>query len=654
LLHTGDTNLVLAIQILHNYDSKILDKVEIFVKKFKMKKIIRTLGVTFITVALWSCQSFEKEAQDIKMGDENPFTMKNFELALSNVMTTNPNGRIKMAPPSTTHNYVQFNPQNEDHVMRLHDIGYDLYETPLDENAALIYIVPDADFVPLFTLIPSNFGIPSDVPHQILGQVVLFDEDAGDSNDPEDPVDPWEPEPPCIACCIDPWICPRMRTDSTSKRDANPMKVLTKNLIEAGVNLRELTDEMFRLSGNEAELDDAKSSNGRTQGARYFPSGFIRVEDNSIGQNTPVKGVFVKSRRWFKTGSTFTNQDGYFGINKGYRNKARIIIKFKNGRSSFRGISGLLKVWEYVFPLKTTTGHFERGALQNVEFVFRNPGSAIDRSLTWVAAHGISTIFETDQYNNSRGIAPPPNQLRIWVSNRITQSASAPMLRSISDNSQVLSAIQYLIPGIGSVAAKIVRTFVPDVTMRVQDGSNNLRSSSNIINTFFHEYAHATHYRQVGDSYWSALISAVLANGGYGNKNGFDAGRIAVAEAWGFYVGHTYANQRYGSVSNGFSTASLFRDQLENQSASNSIAVSFGSNNSTGWIPFGALHDMTDTGEPTFTGISDFVSSYNMTQLFRGFQPNIATVSGLRQEILNRNGNLQASQVNQLITSYNW
>ncbi|MFN7330566.1 MAG: hypothetical protein ACK5UP_13795, partial [Bacteroidota bacterium] len=407
-----------------------------------MKQKIKTKIFGFLPFAilltLWSCKDFEvAKKEEINIGNKNPFSMEIFRKALDVVITNNPSARTNVMcsdclPPSTTHNYVQFNPQNEDHVIRLHDIGYDLYETPLDENVAATYIVPDADFVPLFTLIPSNYGIPQDVPHQILGQVVLFDEDAGDNSDPEDIQDPWEPEPPCIACCIDPWICPRMAQNQNPKQE-NPMKKLTRALMKAGVDRKELTDEMFRLSGNSDDLDYSGSKDGRTQGIRYFPAGHIRVEDNSIGQEVPVKNIFVKSRRWFKTGRTWTNENGYFGINKGYRNKARIIIKFKNGSATFRGISGALKIWEYVFPLKTTTGHFERTSLQNVNFVFRNPGSAVDRSLTWVAAHGMNTIFETIQYNNARGIGNPPTGLRVWVSNRITQAASAPMLRAISN-----------------------------------------------------------------------------------------------------------------------------------------------------------------------------------------------------------------------------
>lgn len=191
---------------------------------------------------LISYQQFEPAKKEKAEGGKNPFTVENFQKAIKNLNATNPNGRAEVCyerlSPSTTRSYLQFNPQNEDRAIRLHNTGYDLYETPLDENVAATYVIPETDFVPLFTLVPSNYGLPFDVPQQVIGQVVLFDEDAGDNNDPIE--DPWEPEPPCPSCCINPYLCPRMETDPEEK---NPMKKLTRSLMEAGVDMLALTDE---------------------------------------------------------------------------------------------------------------------------------------------------------------------------------------------------------------------------------------------------------------------------------------------------------------------------------------------------------------------------------------------------------------------------
>jgi len=221
------------------------------------------------------------------------------------------------------------------------------------------------------------------------------------------------------------------------------------------------------------------------------------------------------------------------------------------------------------------------------------------------------------------------------------------MLRALTNSSQLVTTIQYLFPGVGSSAAKIIRAFAPDITLRVQDGGNNLRSAD-IINTFYHEYAHATHYRQVGNGYWAAYIATIVGNGGYGSKTSSDAGRIAVAEAWGFYVGNTFTAQKYLAVGSPLSISISLTNiaNLENQIP--------GDNSWQQWIPFGLYHDMTDLGEPPITMVVDNANLYNMQQVFRGLQPSVTSVQGFRQEILNRNNNLQSTAVNQLVTSYRY
>ena len=66
------------------------------------------------------------------------------------------------------------------------------------------------------------------------------------------------------------------------------------------------------------------------------------------------------------------------------------------------------------------------------------------------------------------------------------------------------------------------------------------------------------------------------------------------------------------------------------------------------------LHDLIDTTEPPITGVVDNVANYTISGIFRGFNANATTVPTLRDQILGNNGNSQAAQVNQLVTSYRW
>jgi hypothetical protein len=66
---------------------------------------------------------------------------------------------------------------------------------------------------------------------------------------------------------------------------------------------------------------------------------------------------------------------------------------------------------------------------------------------------------------------------------------------------------------------------------------------------------------------------------------------------------------------------------LEFQKRNDNVAVQpFNGSVSEGWIPWGMLHDMTDTGEPAVTLISDGVNGYSMYNVFRGFNSGVETV----------------------------
>ena len=186
----------------------------------------------------------------------------------------------------------------------------------------------------------------------------------------------------------------------------------------------------------------------------------------------------------------------------------------------------------------------------------------------------------------------------------------------------------------------------------------------NLSNTFFHEFglpyealAKYGHYQQVGNAYWAAEIAQIISNAittgeAYGNKTTSGSGRIAVVESWGFFIGNTFNALKYNGPNP--NTADRERNQLENNIPVDNVSVQRWNTGSQGWIPIGLPHDLIDVGEPASTGVVDNVSGYSIQGLFNGYQPGVTTVQGLRQEILNRNGNSQAAQVNALVTSYRY
>lgn len=577
-----------------------------------------------------------------------------------------------MAPPSTTHNYVRFEPQNLDQIMLIHDLGYELEDVPLDQDIEFTgdYYhhagLPDS-LNYFYTLIPANYSIIQTVPHSILGQVVLFDEDAGDEQDPEE--DPWIPDPGCeqhrTCYCYDEWgqayVCgtdPRiyLRKKAGDGLPEDLIKKSTKYLLGAGIDLEELYNEAMKLAGYENEVIDSNPS-GRAQSVRYYPAGQISVNDNSLNQIVPVKNVRVKARRFFKMKTVHTNNSGYFYIDKGFRNKATVLVKFKNDWAKVRGINGALKLWQYVTPIKKKLGTFEKSVMATITYTFAYSSNANSMAaLQFAAAHCLNTLTEMREYcsnNGLLGFAPgTESNLNIWISSVHTQGASAPMLRAIANTSLVSNAINYLLPGLGSAAKRIIQNYLPDVTLRLQDTSGNTRNAANVSGTFFHEFARTVHYHKAGNNFWVNLIAAIVGNGGYGSKTSSNAGHVAVAESWGFFIGPTFTRTKYSNVPAIMNAELNF---LEFQRRDDSVPfAAFNGSFSRGWIPWGMNHDLIDVGEPAVTLINDGVSGYSINGIFKGFHQGSTNIQQLRAAILANNGNSQATQVNTLVTGYGW
>lgn len=439
---------------------------------------------------------------------QNPFTPENIAKALENLMART-NGRMKMVVPSSTHNYVRFAPQNLEQVAILQDLGYDLWDEPLDQEIEYEGDYYQDPTVPdslnyFYTLIPANYSITNQVPYTVVSQVVLFDDDAGDETDPEEIEDPWTPEPdPGSGYCYDEvgaaYICnssPRVYLRQKTGKPEDLVRKTTLQLLEMGINLQDLYDEAMIVAGYDDEV--GRAENGRSQGTRYYPQGRIMVQDNSTGADVPLRNVKVKAKRWFKIKSAWTNANGQFYVNKGFRKKAKIILKFKNS-VVVRGINGALKAWQYVLPLRKKLGTFERSAMTNINHTIQATTSTESMgALQFVAAHCLNTFEQMKEMSTANNLPLPPINMNIWVSSAITQSASAPMLKGIMNTSQLVQALKYLLPGKGTAIITLLQRYTPDVTMRIQNEFGGLRNAADISGTFFHEFAHGQHWQKLG------------------------------------------------------------------------------------------------------------------------------------------------------------
>ena len=102
--------------------------------------------------------------------------------------------------------------------------------------------------------------------------------------------------------------------------------------------------ESYRLTGNEAILShDTKGSN-----TGVAPEGRITIEDPQFSA-TPqgVKGVKVSCNTFVKFASTYTDEDGYYKMDKTFSGKPRYRIVYKNKYGFAQGFNLILSPASY-------------------------------------------------------------------------------------------------------------------------------------------------------------------------------------------------------------------------------------------------------------------------------------------------------------------
>ncbi len=553
---------------------------------------------------------------------------------------------------SPTHRYVKFKPQNYAQLAALDLTNYDLWDYPLDQDVQFIGdyyhdpAVGQDGITYFYTLVPFQYPITVNVPYDVISDVYLYHEDDGDIQDQ----DPWNPVPPG---CYDPSNtetgCPVARENLVN----NTLEA-TRQLDEMGINRVELYNLMMKQSGNQDEIIEDYKSNSRLNTINTV-AGTIKVRDNSINVDVPLGGILVKSRRWFKLRRALTRANGQYSISVNYRKKAIVSVHFTDGSSKIRGINDVWKFWQFAIPVSKTLGEFTTAQLENVSYTFpynSNPNS--NAATQWVAGHTWNTIRDAKFKNGQLGINYSASALNIWISSRITQGASAPMLRTLFTTSLISLGLDFYLAGVsgplGVAAKQILQNLLPDITLRYGKSGGTTQSTADIVETIYHEMAHATHNTLVGNAYWTDYISYIVTNGGYGSKNTSGSGRIAVAEAWGAYIGGFYGSMYYSSFS-GNSNAQFLSQNLLNKLESQKPGDTSVSNY---WIPSGLYHDLTDSGEPTTTGVVDNVNLYTPSMIFQSLNSSVLSVGQFKTDLLGRNSNLQSLQVNILVQTYGY
>lgn len=295
---------------------------------------------------------------------EDPYSVKNITKAIASLYPT----RAAREDITPTDKYVRFLPETEEELDRLHSLGIDLLDHPLDYQ-----IVKDGDFyhdprLPedvitwQYAVVPDDFEFPSGIRCEILDECYIPSAD--------------------------------------TKSD--------------GLDWEAIERESFRLTGNGDMLSP------QTKGGRSRPKGRICIVDEEANNGKPfgVAGVRVVCNSFVKFSADYTDRDGYYEIPKKFSSRPRYRLMFLNKEGFAIGVNLLL--------VRASMSALGKASNEGMDYTITSSSNRklFCRSVVNNAAYDYIQRCKEDDLD----ILSPPKNLRIWIFQKLSAGCS-PMLR---------------------------------------------------------------------------------------------------------------------------------------------------------------------------------------------------------------------------------
>ncbi len=386
-----------------------------------------------------------------------------------------------------------------------------------------------------------------------------------------------------------------------------------------------------------------------------FPAGCIQVEDTQLGNEGVRHLKVVVKDGLFQRVRTETDDNGCFLVEKQHSKKVKIKIKFQNEKARFRAIRELEidNILEYAQVMKHRI-ILNNPPYNNVHVLYnQNNNLSSHERARWYASTGNNALHEYYEFAGQDGITLPPQTLDVLITPSV-EGEAAPMFDEMSVNPLTLingtAQLYYFMnweqawppftPGLGAFTTLLtayLAFWAPDIVYN-HGGENE--PSDQIKDTYYHEFAHASHYNALNSNqYWMNNILYVWDQGGYGNGTQPGAGRCAVIEMWGFHMGPTYADRQY-ELDHSFELPSApLLDRQQNRHV-NRLERRGDYRIIAGFIPGGLCHDLIDDNFNPLPGASenvnitnDDVTGYQNASIFTKMTSNISSPSNLRDQL---------------------
>ena len=428
---------------------------------------------------------------------DDPYSVENMTLALAAVYPT----KAERVVLPATHLYVRFLPADEAQYEELERQGIPLLDHPVDFE-----IVREGDYyhdpeVPedritwQYAVVPKGYAFPPGIRYEVLD-----------------------------SCYIPP-------DEPSTKGD--------------GVDWAAVEREAFRLSGNAALLDAAPATRAGESGK---PGGRITVLDDAPGREPEgVRGVRVSCNSFVKFAYAFTDDEGYYQMDKSFASRPRYRLIFKNSAGFGIGLNLLLT------PASVATlGRQEATGLD-----FEVSRDSDRRLFTRCVVNNAGYDYYARCAAVDPSVKAPPANLRIWLFQRLSAS-SAVMLQQ-----GVLIEESRLADFLGEYVS-LLQMFLPDITLGLK-GSD---SYADIYAAAVHEFAHASHFMLAGRDFWNRyaryVIKSFVTSGfvTYGLGTETDHGYCEVGEMWAYFVQTLFCRERYGETAPGSGLSYWFHPQI--------------------------------------------------------------------------------------------
>ena len=424
---------------------------------------------------------------------ENPYKTENITKALEALYPTKAD-RVEI---HTTDLYVRFLPENEEQLSLLK--GLRLSDHPLDyeilEDGDWYHDpeVPDDMMTWQYAVVPYDFEFP-DMEYEIIDE------------------------------------CHISENSSQTRGDD-------------GIDWGAVERQAYVMTGNAGCLLP------ETKAEKVNPSGRITLVDDMADGGKPVgvKGVRVSCNSFVKFAHAYTDEEGYYKMDRKFSANLRYRIVFENVKDFSIGFNMIL------VPASTSTLGKAGPDGVNITVTRESESKLFKRCVVNNAAYDYYSRCSPTDLN----LDLPPKDMRIWLFHKL-ESSSALMMHhgAVLDMSVVSSFLGDFAP--------LIQVFLPDITVGVK-GRDDYAS---IYSEVCHELAHASHFSKVGTDYWNRYILYVLgsyvSSGGmtYGDGTGVNAGYCEIGEMWAYHMSSRMYQNRYGGDYPSFGATFWFHPQI--------------------------------------------------------------------------------------------